>query len=910
MNIFVILNISDDSDERLVDGNFENWTGGNPDDWTKTEVGSSTVNQESSDLRPDTSGSSALRFDVDGSNSNVNVTQEYEFLPGVRYKISGWYKNSDPGKTCGIRIQDNATNVYLDSDGVWQASLTYIYFENSLYWRKFELEFTANTSYTTYDIYLHRFAAASSSIYFDDFSITRQDTFAAIQPVSVTFNGVSIQSEKTINNISSITIGVGEDGSYESNGCGITLFDSDGYFRGISSDIDKMLRGRQVDIYTTDMTKINQYYIRKVYLPLNLFDIEMSDQWAELGESLAPDLLTESEYPNANPDAYGTAKTVFFNNFEAPVHAIYLGKNTIRCFLVEKDSGRRFFLGQAGSSISSLEYVFDPDGSDITNLCSLVSPSGGDPNYYIDKTTNPLDYVTVNFTYNSITAEEMLEEIGNTLFENFTFNLTNISAMLSGAGFDDRAYGHQAHYAVTEQVNRSEILRELCEAWGMEYYVKNGEIVFNIINYLVFYSDYALGQNEIIDIEKPDIEYSEIPNRININLAYDYATGEYDDYSEYDDMENRKVVGEVINRELNSKVGMFVKELVGDSHDKERFTAKHICIDNRYSKNEIRLVIAAESENETAGIDIVPFKILKFSHSILEDSGDHLFYVRRVEHDIMTGHTVLYVRDYTYLSAESVIDGISLNTECYFHLQSNNENGAGRFVDISPSGHNMVRSKAGNVVHDSTYTLFGTTSMNFTGASDYYIHSFPASRNDIFNIFIDLTTPDVAAVAVYVWVRFNAPGSVETICSQYVDDDNYWRFRKKGGDTLSLLIVHGGVERLNISTAASITDTNFHHVILYRTNAALALYIDGAQVYYDTTSLDYLFAASLYVGYDEEANNLLDGQIECVKIDWITDQNWHGLNPNVGLTDTYVVPSGLYSQVYRKYYSNKNILSS
>lgn len=84
--------------EALTDGAFENWTTAtNATSWTESTSGTSTVNQETSVIH---GGSSALRFDVDGSNSAVSVSQT-ALTVGLWYVLTAWMKASGAGKMFG-----------------------------------------------------------------------------------------------------------------------------------------------------------------------------------------------------------------------------------------------------------------------------------------------------------------------------------------------------------------------------------------------------------------------------------------------------------------------------------------------------------------------------------------------------------------------------------------------------------------------------------------------------------------------------------------------------------------------------------------------------------------------------------------------------------------------------------------
>jgi len=159
-------------DSIVVDGGFEEWSGGSLVEWNKFESGTSTVNQESVDIYE---GTYAVRFDVDGSDSNVRINQEFSIIQNGSYCFDFWYKNSIVGKTARIIIRDSGSNVYLDINGDWQGAATNINLPNVTEYTKKSIYFIGDPNYTEYRIVFTRATATSSSIYFDTVSIIPTD---------------------------------------------------------------------------------------------------------------------------------------------------------------------------------------------------------------------------------------------------------------------------------------------------------------------------------------------------------------------------------------------------------------------------------------------------------------------------------------------------------------------------------------------------------------------------------------------------------------------------------------------------------------------------------------------------------------------------------------------------------------
>ncbi|KKU42546.1 MAG: hypothetical protein UX59_C0043G0001, partial [Microgenomates group bacterium GW2011_GWA1_46_7] len=132
-----------------TDGALENWTTStNATSWSESISGSSTVNQETSDLH---GGSSAARLDVDSSNNSVLLDQNSTATTGVWYTISGWMKSSVNGKTA-----------VFDPDTMKSWTLTTSYAEKISTYR-------ATT--TSVRLYFGRSTSTSSSLFLDDVTL-------------------------------------------------------------------------------------------------------------------------------------------------------------------------------------------------------------------------------------------------------------------------------------------------------------------------------------------------------------------------------------------------------------------------------------------------------------------------------------------------------------------------------------------------------------------------------------------------------------------------------------------------------------------------------------------------------------------------------------------------------------------
>lgn len=161
----------DSSVNELKDGGFEDWASTvSLEYWTKSISGTSTVNRDSTNY---SSGSYSCRFDVDALNSDVYIYQDFEMQAYREYTLNITRMMSAVGVTARFMIRDKNSNVWLQGDGTWGDSATWITLANVVALTAYSLTFKANASYREYRIYLDRLAGTSKSIYFDDAEIKK-----------------------------------------------------------------------------------------------------------------------------------------------------------------------------------------------------------------------------------------------------------------------------------------------------------------------------------------------------------------------------------------------------------------------------------------------------------------------------------------------------------------------------------------------------------------------------------------------------------------------------------------------------------------------------------------------------------------------------------------------------------------
>lgn len=189
----------------------------------------------------------------------------------------------------------------------------------------------------------------------------------------------------------------------------------------------------------------------------------------------------------------------------------------------------------------------------------------------------------------------------------------------------------------------------------------------------------------------------------------------------------------------------------------------------------------------------------------------------------------------------------------------------------------------GHTQLDSLVKKFGSASYKFDGTDDsLYLNS--STDLSIANLTTDTITVDF-------WAKFISTSSPaqQTLFSYGTGGSNWVGLIYKhasGGWTFNILNV-------NSSYGGVISDTNWHHIALVKiggsSTATWGIYVDGVQVVYWSTATVNTTTSNLYLGTVSYAGaNYFNGYIDEFRIQY---SNIFGGNPNVGLTDTIVVPT-------------------
>lgn len=239
--------------------------------------------------------------------------------------------------------------------------------------------------------------------------------------------------------------------------------------------------------------------------------------------------------------------------------------------------------------------------------------------------------------------------------------------------------------------------------------------------------------------------------------------------------------------------------------------------------------------------------------------------------------------------------GLDSHTKLLLHLDGND--GATETTDASDNPHSITF--VGTAQLDTAIKKWGSSSLLLDGNSDY------------------LTIPDSADWDFYAhstgyyttmdfWVKHNVLDTPTVYWAQVenVSWSRYILFSKPANNKFRLAFIYNGVPRLYVEDG-EIADTNWHHVAFIKVNNTCGVYLDGQQVLYGVPSYFAGISGLPSIGawnYGASSGDYLNGNIDEFRIQ---NNNYFNASPNVGKTDTIIVPSSAY---YRSHLLNQSII--
>jgi hypothetical protein len=161
-------------EQKILNGTMESWASATDlNSWTETVAGTSTVNREATEK---VSGTYACRFDVDASDSVVQIAQTAALALSRAHTVSFWYK-VPVGKQMRFSIMESG-GTYLQANGTWGAAYSFV-MNGTGAWTFYSLAFNSHGTNANHTLTIGRVVgSASTLLYFDEVAITQNYTLS------------------------------------------------------------------------------------------------------------------------------------------------------------------------------------------------------------------------------------------------------------------------------------------------------------------------------------------------------------------------------------------------------------------------------------------------------------------------------------------------------------------------------------------------------------------------------------------------------------------------------------------------------------------------------------------------------------------------------------------------------------
>ena len=315
-----------------LNGGFENWTDGMPDNWigsaTTVEFWDDTVTdwddagtfwdpvlsfatEEISDVRV---GNSALRMEREGSESVTETQTIMGFVIGKNYRISGSYSIDHRSGVTRIQIKDTSTSSWIGADGrsTVGTAHNFEFFDTAGKYRRFIIDFRAHA--VSIDLSLIAQGTGSGVIVtWDDIKVRRIWRFNRYEPrLSV---GDVPRSQSGSNDIffGGKRIGTG----------GITLLNNDGQLEKLIAQFEWMNQEVVVssggvfsdgqEIHIEDYRQTFNGLIQSIEVTDDECSFSLQDVRAFFHINLPDRVYDDVEFPNMNTQkSIGKVRPIFF----------------------------------------------------------------------------------------------------------------------------------------------------------------------------------------------------------------------------------------------------------------------------------------------------------------------------------------------------------------------------------------------------------------------------------------------------------------------------------------------------------------------------------------------------------------------------------------------------------------------
>lgn len=645
------------------------------------------------------------------------------------------------------------------------------------------------------------------------------------------FSYNNIQYPPDIIKISPLTWAGALWGNYEASTITVELKDNSvtSYRALLADEATRYPTGGDAKIIKSDGTVIGNFIIQGTGINEKTITLTLSSKIGELEKKPVNSdmVITDENFPDSPEESRGKTIPWFSGQFRAP-SAAGKGKNSIRAYRV---TSNRYILGESGiADTVTLQYAILPDGTtDVTGGCSLIAPAGADPHYYIQYSSTE-EYLDINFGFPFKKTQAIGRSIGTRFFKNYNFKGTDTDGM-TVFNYDEWHYDsvpslrggvYDTHYAIVEQITGIQLLSDICKMLNVHWYIDDTKkIYFSSIDFsnIVIAKTLQSGVSNsfIANFPFQDNQY-EVVNTINAEIAYQYNEGTSGDTKLFKKQESISRFGETSNTSEFSRCKFWG---LSDAAAYPRYDAvphvvrKKIMTELSFPQRE-----RSFTGNIADAEELKPLDIVKFAHSLLEDSEQHLFLIRRIRFDFTKNTATFDVIDISRYE--------NLDTDQVFLIQSDNADGSQNFYDESVAGTNFLTGGAGSIAHDTSDFKYGNSCIPFNGTSQYL--KFGGTER-----FFDFDPWDINhnVFSVWMWIKFTSINTPEFICGQYENNTtDFWRISKRGvvnGNVLRFVAFEGGANEITVDGSTAITDTNWHLVTFGKTGTTYFFYLDGVQ---------------------------------------------------------------------------------
>ncbi|MHA1952262.1 MAG: hypothetical protein ACW987_20690, partial [Candidatus Thorarchaeota archaeon] len=176
---------------RVLNGGFENWTSGTPDDWTDDSNGTGAISQESVLHH-------ALKLDGAGANNEARAYEDVTMLSGWTAYVTIYIRGDDASPTT-CKIQCLETGEYLQSNGTWTSTPTNFHSQSAASYAEGATTFTVPAFSETmrHTVTLRMLGENVTGVgYLDDVYLWPSVTFASVHGHNLGSNiTVKVQSD-------------------------------------------------------------------------------------------------------------------------------------------------------------------------------------------------------------------------------------------------------------------------------------------------------------------------------------------------------------------------------------------------------------------------------------------------------------------------------------------------------------------------------------------------------------------------------------------------------------------------------------------------------------------------------------------------------------------------------------------